>query len=505
MSSAVADELKVGSKRFTESYILAELIAQTASAAGVPTQVRQGLGNTAIVYEALRSGQIDVYAEYTGTIAQEIVKDPSHSSVEELRAALAPMGLNVGVPLGFNNGYALAMRREQAEQLGIRTLSDLALHPQLRFGLSNEFMGRADGWKGLAQRYGLKAQPKGLDHGLAYEVMGKKQIDVMDIYTTDAKIDELGLLVLEDDQKYFPRYDAVLLYRHDVPNKHPAAWKALQGLQGKISESQMIHLNAQAELHSQPFDQIARAFLMESGGAHAASAQEHGAEKTSAFNAERSAGAVSGWDKFWLRLWADDLWRLTGQHLLLVLISVGAAALIAIPVGVWLFPHARLRAMALGAAGIVQTVPSLAFLAVLIAWLGMIGRVPALLALTAYSILPILSNTIAGLADVSPGLRHAGSALGMTNGQRMRLVELPIAMPTIVAGIRTACAIAIGTATIAAFIGAGGLGERIVTGLALNDSALMLAGAVPAAVLALCSEGIFELISRALRPRFVKR
>jgi osmoprotectant transport system permease protein len=128
-----------------------------------------------------------------------------------------------------------------------------------------------------------------------------------------------------------------------------------------------------------------------------------------------------------------------------------------------------------------------------------IGRVPALLALTAYSILPILSNTCAGLAEVSPGLRLAGSALGMTPAQRMRWVELPIALPMVVAGLRTACAIAIGTATIAAFIGAGGLGERIVTGLALNDSALMLAGAVPAAVLALASELLFELQQRWFR------
>ena len=179
--------------------------------------------------------------------------------------------------------------------------------------------------------------------------------------------------------------------------------------------------------------------------------------------------------------------------------------MIAVPAGILLFPHTRLRALALGAAGVMQTIPSLALLAVLIAALGVIGRIPALIALTAYSILPILSNTCAGLAEVSPGLRHAGSALGMTHPQRMRWVELPIAMPTVIAGIRTACAIAIGTATIAAFIGAGGLGERIVTGLALNDSALMLAGALPAAALALFSELLFELWERYLRRTRLRR
>ena len=496
MLPAQASELRVGSKRFTESYILAQIVAQQAQSAGAATEVRQGLGNTAIVYEALRSGQIDVYAEYTGTIAQEIAKLPATASLADLRQALAPQGLDVGVPLGFNNGYALAMRREQALALGVRSLSDLAQQPQLRLGLSNEFLGRADGWKGLAERYQIKALAKGLDHGLAYEAMAQKQIDVMDIYTTDAKIDALDLVVLTDDQNYFPHYDAVLLYRQDVPQKQAAAWASLQKLQGRISEKAMIHMNAQAELQSLPFEEIARQFLAQGSGNGSA---QGAASSAQAATPAAIAPPQSFSQRLWQRVFAPDLWKLTGQHLLLVLVSVVAAALIAIPLGVLLFPHARLRALALGAAGVMQTIPSLALLAVLIAVLGVIGRWPALLALTAYSILPILSNTCTGLAEISPGLRNAGLALGMTPAQRMRLLELPLALPTIFAGIRTACAIAIGTATIAAFIGAGGLGERIVTGLALNDSALMLAGALPAAALALCSELVFELIDHYLR------
>ncbi|ULR89201.1 ABC transporter permease/substrate-binding protein [Comamonas sp. B21-038] len=493
--AAQEETLRVGSKRFTESYVLAEIMAQQAQAAGVKTQVRQGLGNTAIVYEALRSGQIDVYAEYSGTIALEIAKHAQGSDLASLNAALAPLGLAVGVPLGFNDGYALAMRRQQAEALGIRSLSDLARHSELRFGLSNEFIGRGDGWPGLAKRYNLQAKPQGLDHGLAYEAITQQHIDVMDIYTTDAKIDHLGLWVLEDDQAYFPRYDALLLYRQDLPTQKPVAWAALQQLQGRISEAAMIGMNAQAELQGRGFAEIAKQFL--AGG----TAQTNGKAAVDA----KAAGQPSLGARLWTRLVAPDLWRLTAQHLALVLVSVGVAALIAVPAGILLFPHPRSRALALGAAGVLQTIPSLALLAVLIAWFGVIGRLPALVALTAYSILPILSNTCAGLAEVSPGLRSAGSALGMTRPQRMRWVELPIAMPTVVAGIRTACAIGIGTATIAAFIGAGGLGERIVTGLALNDSALMLAGALPAAALALLSELLFELWERYLRRRRVRR
>ena len=492
LAGAQEAPLRVGSKRFTESYILAEVVAQTARAAGAKAQVLQGLGNTAIVYEALRSGQIDVYAEYTGTIALEIVKGDASMTLADLGRALASLGLGVAVPLGFNDGYALAMRQAQAEQLGIRSLGDLVAHPTLKLGLSNEFIGRADGWVGLAARYKLGGRPVGLDHGLAYEAIAQRQIDVMDIYTTDAKIDHLGLRVLQDNLGYFPRYDAVLLYRLDVPQKHPAAWAALQRLEGRIGEAAMIAMNAQAELNKQPFDVIARQFLLQNQAQSVAGGPPVTAPK--AADPQRPFGT-----QLWQRLVGDDLWRLTGQHLVLVLVSVGVAVLIAVPLGVLLFPHRRLRALALGTAGVLQTIPSLALLAVLIAVTGMIGRWPALLALMLYALLPVLSNTCAGLAEVPRGLREAGLALGMTPRQRMWSVELPIALPTVVAGIRTASAIAIGTATIAAFIGAGGLGERIVTGLALNDSALMLAGALPAAGLALVSEMLFEALDRYLR------
>jgi osmoprotectant transport system permease protein len=186
---------------------------------------------------------------------------------------------------------------------------------------------------------------------------------------------------------------------------------------------------------------------------------------------------------------------------MLVAISVGIAILIGVPLAILVFAHVRLRALVLGIASILQTVPSLALLAVLISLLGAIGALPALIALTLYSLLPIMRNTVTGLAEVPNGLRMAGTALGMTPPQSLRLVLLPLALPTLLAGVRTATAIAIGTATIAAFIGAGGFGERIVTGLALNDRELLLAGALPAAALALLSEGIFELVELAMRRR----
>jgi osmoprotectant transport system permease protein len=483
--------LKIGSKRFTESYILAELIAQTAASSGAKTQVLQGLGNTAIVFEALKSGQIDAYAEYTGTIATEILKASPDMALQAMHALLAKQNLGVGIPLGFNDGYALAMRALDADRLGIRSLSDLAKHPELKLGLSNEFIGRADGWKGLSSQYRLTQTPLGIDHGLAYAAIEKKQIDVMDIYTTDAKINHLGLRVLADDKQYFPRYDAVVLYRLDAAQKHPAAWAAIQKLEGRISEARMIAMNAQAELQSQPFDAIARQFL----------ANKNGLQTNTNMASQPSISTF--FQQLWQRLWADDLGRLLWQHTLLVLASVGAACLVAIPLAISIYRHERTRTLLLGTASVLQTVPSLALLVVFIALLGTIGFWPALLALTLYALLPILRNTCTGLAEVSKGQQSAALALGMTATQSLRLVELPAAMPTIMAGVRTASAIAIGTATIAAFVGAGGLGERIVTGLALNDTALMLAGAIPAAALALVSELLFEGI--AAWQRVVKR
>jgi osmoprotectant transport system permease protein len=472
--------LTVGSKRFTESLILAEVIAQTAAPhLPRPPVVKQGLGNTAIVYAALRSGAIDVYAEYSGTIALEILKSAKPMSLADMNQALAPLGLGAAVPLGFNNGYALAMRAADANKLGVRTLADLARHPQLKLGLSNEFLGRADGWPGLAKAYALPQQAVALDHGLAYEAIAAQQIDVIDIYTTDAKIDQLGLQVLTDERKYFPRYDALLLHRLDVPQRFPAAWAALARLEGSISERTMIGMNAQAELNSAPFEAIAKAHLT---------------------GANLATGAAPAPQRgFMDKLLGPDLARLTGQHLLLVAVSVGLAALIGIPLAVLAFPHPRLRSGLLAAAGVLQTVPSLALLAVLISTLGSIGVLPALIALTLYSLLPIMRNTVTGLAEVPVGLRLAARAVGMTPAQAMRYVELPLALPTVLAGVRVATAIAIGTATIAAFIGAGGYGERIVTGLALNDRDLLLAGAIPAAALALLSEAVFELLERVLR------
>jgi osmoprotectant transport system permease protein len=484
-AAVLAAPLDVGSKRFTESYILGEIIKQTAETAGETAAVhQQGLGNTAIVLNALTSGSIDVYPEYTGTIAKEILKLDAVPPLPELNALLAPRDLAVGVPLGFNNTYALALRADDARTKGIRRLSDLKAHPELRLGLSQEFIGRADGWPGLKRTYELPfATPRGLDHGVAYEAIAQGQVDVIDIYSTDAKIDKYGLVVLDDDRHYFPRYDAVLFYRADLPQRLPKTWQAFSRLEGMIDDATMRRMNAAAELEGKSFASIAASFV--------------GRFSTSA-GAPASAPAAKtiGRGGFWNKLFGADFGRLTLEHLALVFVSLAASILVGIPLGI---VAARQRASAgviLGATGIVQTIPSLALLAALIPLTGRIGVVPAFIALALYALLPIVRNTHAALTQVSRGMKDAARSLGMQEGTILRRIELPLAAPTIMAGIKTSAVINVGTATIAAFIGAGGYGERIVTGLALNDHAMLLAGAIPAAVLALLIEGGFRVADR---------
>jgi len=200
-----AETLVVGSKRFTESYILGEIVARAAGE-HAPVQYRPGLGNTGIVFAALEAGSIDVYPDYTGTLAREVLQLGGDAPLDEINRRLASRGIGVGVPLGFDNSYALAMREDRADALGIRTLSDLARHPDLRFGFSQEFVARADGWHALQHAYGLAGVlPKGLDHGLAYEALALGDVDVVDIYTTDAKI-EPGVRVVDEfpDDTHLP-------------------------------------------------------------------------------------------------------------------------------------------------------------------------------------------------------------------------------------------------------------------------------------------------------------
>jgi osmoprotectant transport system permease protein len=470
-----APTIRVGSKTFTESVILGEIAHQLLTAAGVPAVHRRELGGTQVLFHALESDELDIYPEYTGTITGEILAKKSIRGVEELRAALAERGIGMSRPLGFNDTYAIGMREDVAARLGIRTLSDLGDHPELKLAFSNEFMERADGWPGLRDRYGLPQRDvRGLDHDLAYRAIEAGEIQATDLYSTDAEIRAYRLRVLDDDRKFFPSYECVWLYRSDLPGRSPSAMPALSRLEGTITAGEMAGMNARAKIDRLTEDKVAAEFV----------AKRFGVDSQVIVESRTSR-----------------LMRRLGEHLTLVGISLGAAILAAIPLGVVAARRPRLGSGILAVAGIVQTIPSLALLVFMIPWLG-IGAEPALVALFLYSLLPIIRNTATGLRDIPPSLRESAEAMGLPPRTRLFQIELPMASRAILAGIKTAAVINVGTATIGALIGAGGFGQPILTGIRRDDIRMILfEGAIPAAALALAVQGLFDLAERFLVPR----
>ncbi len=469
-----ATDVRVGSKRQPESVILGEMVTLLAGTTGARVEHRPALGGTQVLWKALLHADLDVYTEYTGTISGEILAGRGLREPEDIRKALAAYGVVMSEPLGFNDTYALGMKKEVADRLGIRKISDLRRHPKLKFGFSSEFMRRADGWPGLRQKYGLpQEQPTSLEHELAYQALANETLDATDLYSTDAKIRSFQLHVLEDDQHYFPAYQAVLLYRQDLQERQPAAVDAFLRLQGHISEAAMIDMNARAELDKVPKSRIAADFLAQSLNVEVQPRDE----------------SLTG-----------QLLRLTRQHLFLVALSLAAAILIAVPLGILASRWTTFGQGILAASGIIQTIPSMALLVFMIPLLG-IHEKPAIAALFLYSLLPIVQNTYAGLHGIPGHIRESAQALGLSATARLRLVELPMASRTILAGIKTAAVINVGTATLGGFIGAGGYGEPIFIGIAEDNVGLIMQGAIPAALLALVVQALFELAERWLVPK----
>jgi len=465
----------VGSKKFTESYVLADIAQLAIERAGYPAEHRQGMGGTIILWEALKEGAITCYPEYTGTIREVILKNGGPTTdgtgaaeVDRMRQQLARYGVGMTGRLGFNNTYALVMRREQAQRLGIHEISDLNRYPQLPVGLSQEFLGREDGWTPLCARYGLHMRNvRGMDHTLAYEALAKGEIDVMDAYSTDARIAEEDLVALRDNRTFFPQYQAVFLYRLDAD---PRVLQGLRFLEGTLTEKRMIQLNAIAERTSD-YSKAAASYFHE--------------------------GVPSQADSL-----ASKLARWTARHLVLVGLSLSGSIVLGIPLGIWAGRPGWVSEIILGTTGVVQTIPSLALLALLVSipFLG-IGPQTAIIALFLYGLLPIVRNTASGLQDIPRPVRESAEALGLEPLARLTKVFLPLASRSILSGIKTSAVINVGTATLAALIGAGGLGEPIISGLNLNDSTLILEGALPAASLALLVQASFGFLDRLLIPK----
>jgi osmoprotectant transport system permease protein len=468
------EPITIGSKKFTENVILGEIVTQLARSEGIPAEHRRELGGTRVLWNGLVGGDIDIYPDYTGTIRREILKQYDLETDREVHEKLAEFGIRMSPPLGFNNTYAIGMKESLADRLNITKISDLRTHPELKFGFTNEFMDREDGWQGLREHYQLpQTFVRGLDHDLAYRGIDSESIHVLDLYSTDAEIEYYRLRALEDDLGYFPQYDAVLLYRIDLANRLPGLVERLESLAGRIPEAKMIDMNARAKLEGIHEKEIAAGLLRDTFGIETEYTRED----------------------FWQRLARHTL-----DHLVLVAISLSAAIVIAVPLGIAAVKSPRLEKVIMGIVGVIQTIPSLALLVFMIPLLG-IGGPPAVTALFLYSLLPIVRNTFAGIRDIPRPVIESACALGLSPAARLRLVELPMASSTILAGVKTSAVINIGTATLGALIGAGGYGQPILTGIRLDDITMILQGAVPAALLALLVQGLFDFAERFVVPK----
>lgn len=464
--------LTVGSKKFTENVILGWMAVDVMQARGFEVAHRSQLGGSRFLWDALVRGDIDVYPEYTGTLVQEILAE-SGGTRSTLADTLARYGVAMTEPLGFNNTYAIGVRADLADSLDLRTIGDLRRHPELQLGFSNEFMDRSDGWPGLQDAYNLPQDARGVDHDLGYRGLVNGSLDAIDLYSTDAEIEQYDIRVLEDNRDYFGTYEAILLYRTDLP---AAAEAGLQQLEGRFSEQTMQGLNARAKIDQVDEPVVAANYLNE------------------ALNLEATAETPSRMERVGVR---------TEEHLVLVGLSLGLAILLGIPLGILAAKSRIVGPGVLLVVGIIYTIPSLALLAVMVPPLG-VGQLPAVLALFLYSLLPIVWNTYTGLNDLSRPLVESAEALGLSAASKLVRVEIPLAARSILAGVKIAAVINIGTATLGALIGAGGYGQPILTGIRRANLGLILEGTVPAAVLTILVLALLEILERTLLPRSMR-
>lgn len=471
-SLAASKTFYIGSKKFTESVILGEALNLALQQKNLPSKHKAEIGGTRLLWNALLAGDIDAYPEYSGTLAEEIVRK-KNLSLEELRQELKAFGIGMSSPLGFNNTYALGIKNKVADKLNLFKLSDLIDHPELKLGFSAEFLQRQDGWPGLKKLYRLPQDNlKGLDHDIAYRALDSGDIDVTDLYSTDAEIQYHELRVLTDNLAYFPRYEAVFLYRLSTAQEHPEFLQTIQQFSGAISESTMIELNKKAKIDKMSSPVVASYLLQKMSGLTVATYTPNRFER---------------------------ILSTTEEHLRLVFLSLFLAVLVAIPMGISASKYHNWGKFILGAVSGIQTIPAIALLVILIKPLNIlglngIGTTPAFIALFLYSLLPIVRSTHAGLEQISPSLREIAAVLNLSAHTRLLKIELPLALPYILAGIKTSAVINVGFATIGALVGAGGYGQSILSGIRLDNYSLILEGAIPAIVMALSVQWLFDVI-----------
>ena len=491
--AAAPDKIAVGSKNFAENRLLAEMFARLIEDKTDLTVLRRlNLAGTQVCFQALQTGAIDLYPEYSGTglvtILGEAPGGNAAATMTRVRQEFkTKWNLHWLNPLGFENAYEIAVPTSLATERNLETISDLArISTELEAGLGYEFMERDDGLPGLEKLYGLRFRSvKGMQQALKYQAAGSHEIDVLDVYTTDGRLLVHDLTVLRDDKNFFPPYEAAVLIRGETLQNHPGLGEILTMLSGMLAEDTMRGLNLRLQEDGETVEAVAQDALLTLG-----------------LVSSREVKSVSSRGKNVLEyMWANrnELLDRVLEHLGLSSLALALGVLCAVPLGLILERRRRIAEPIIRVVGVTQTIPSIALLAFMIPFFG-VGAVPAVVALWIYSLFPILRNTYTGVRDAHPGAVAAASALGMTQKQVLAWVRLPLAGPVIMAGVRTAAVITVGTTTLAAFIGAGGLGVPIVSGLQLADNKIILSGAIPAAILAILVDLILSAVENRLTP-----
>lgn len=492
---ASQQRIVVGSKNFMENKLLAEIFAQLIEAkTSLQVDRRLGLAGTQVCFEALRTGSLDIYPEYTGTglvsiLQHEPTGDPRKALNTVRTEFLQKWNILWLSPLGFENAYALAVPRAKATQENLHTISDLArISSALKAGLGYEFIERPDGLPGLQSHYGLAFQTvQAMQQTLKYQAAAGGDIDVLDVYTTDGRLSAYDFMVLDDDQQFFPPYEAAALVRGQTLKQFPEVGTTLALLTNALDAQTMRRLNYR---------------LQEGGESIETVAQDALASLNLISSKDEDPPSVTHDPSFvnYFRINWETLLTRTTEHITLAGLALGLGIALAVPLGLVLERNRTLAEPIIRVIGVTQTIPSIALLAFMIPLFG-VGALPAITALWIYSLFPILRNTYSGLRDAAPHAVESARALGMTESQILHWVRLPLATPVIMAGVRTSGVITVGTATLAAFIGAGGLGVPIVAGLQMANTTVILSGAIPAAALALIVDGTLGWVERWMTPR----
>ena len=488
-------KLIIGSKIFTENILLGEIIAQLLEQNyGFQITRKFNMGGTKLLFDALKTGSIDLYPEYTGTGYAMILKESKKLSPQATytfvqKKFLKKYQMLWSPPLGFENTYVLALRKNDSRFKNVSLNSDLEhLDFPLKIASEHEFTERKDGWKLFKQSYKLKkATILSLNPSLMYTAIDNNKVDIIVSYSTDGRIQNYQLKTLKDDKNFFPSYLASYLTTKRLIKSQPELKEAFQALEGQISPQEMRELNRQVEQLKKSLPEVASHFLLKKD------LLKDIENKTKAQSLSLSQESLLSY--YYKK--RGYFFKILKEHLILVFTALFLALLFSFPLSLWAVYNKRVEKLLFFFVNILQTIPSMALLGALIPFLG-IGFTPAITALFIYSLLHLIRNIFEGIKNIDSHSVEVSAGIGLNQWQTLRNIQIPLAMPIIIAGVRTALILLVGTATLAAFIGAGGLGDPIFRGIATLDSRLIFMGAVPACVLALFLDKSLNLVEKLL-------